>query len=95
MLFIDAVHEVARERAQSFLKPEHQERIESAYQVFADEPGFAKVATIEGILEKDANLSIPLLRATGKARRRATRATTIFGAPGQLSTPAAMNSGWR
>ena len=27
MLFIDAVNEVARERAQSFLQPEHQARI--------------------------------------------------------------------
>ena len=41
VLFIDAVNEVARERAQSFLKPEHQQRILAAYQAFADEPGFA------------------------------------------------------
>ena len=59
ILFIDAVHEVARERAQSFLKPEHQQRILAAYRAFADEPGFAKVATIEEVLAKDANLSIP------------------------------------
>ena len=59
ILFIDAVHEVARERAQSFLKPEHQARILGAYQAFADEPGFAKVTTIEEVLEKDGNLSIP------------------------------------
>ena len=59
VLFIDAVHEVARERAQSFLKPEHQERILGAYQAFADDPGFAKVATIAEVLQKDGNLSIP------------------------------------
>lgn len=59
ILFIDAVHEVARERAQSFLKPEHQERILRAYQAFDDEPGFARVATVEGILANDGNLSIP------------------------------------
>lgn len=59
VLFIDAVHEVARERAQSFLKPEHQARILAAYKAFADDPGFAKVATTEAILEKDGNLSIP------------------------------------
>lgn len=59
ILFIDAVQEVARERAQSFLKPEHQARILGAYRAFADEPGFAKVATIEEALEKDGNLSIP------------------------------------
>ena len=59
ILFIDAVHDVARERAQSFLKPEHQERILRVYQAFADEPGFAKVSTIAEVLEKEGNLSIP------------------------------------
>ncbi len=59
ILFIDAVREVARERAQSFLKPEHQQRILTAYRRFMDEPAFAKVATIAEVLEKDGNLSIP------------------------------------
>jgi len=59
ILFIDAVHEVARERAQSFLRPEHQERILRAYRAFADEPSFAKVAWVEEVLAKDGNLSIP------------------------------------
>jgi type I restriction enzyme M protein len=59
ILLIDAVQEVARERAQSFLKPEHQERILAAYQAFTDEPGFAKVATVEEVLQRDGNLSIP------------------------------------
>ena len=59
VLFIDAVHDVARERAQSFLKAEHQQRILTAYQAFTDDPGFAKVATATEILQKDGNLSIP------------------------------------
>jgi type I restriction enzyme M protein len=59
ILFIDAVHEVARERGQSFLKPEHQERILKAYHAFESELGFAKVATTEEILSKDGILSIP------------------------------------
>jgi type I restriction enzyme M protein len=59
ILFIDAVHEVARERANSFLGSEHQERILAAYRAFADDPGFAKVATVAEVLEKDGNLSIP------------------------------------
>ena len=58
ILFINAVHEVARERAQSFLKPEHQHRIVAAYRAFADEPGFAKVATTTEVLGKGGNLSI-------------------------------------
>ncbi|MCC7018881.1 MAG: SAM-dependent DNA methyltransferase [Ardenticatenales bacterium] len=59
VLFIDAVREVARERAVSFLRPEHQARIVAAYQAFADEAGFAKVATMDKVLEKGGNLSIP------------------------------------
>jgi len=59
VLFIDAVREVARERAQSFLKLEHQAHILAAYRAFADEPGFAKVATSGEVLEKNGNLSIP------------------------------------
>ena len=58
VLFIDAVHDVARERAQSFLKAEHQQRILTAYQAFTDDPGFAKVAPATEILQKDGNLSI-------------------------------------
>jgi type I restriction enzyme M protein len=59
ILFIDALHEVARERANSFLTPEHQQRILSAYQSFIDDPGFAKVETIANVLKQDGSLSIP------------------------------------
>lgn len=59
ILFIDALHEVARERAQSFLKPEHQQRILAAYRAFADEPGFARVASVAEVLENAGTLSIP------------------------------------
>ena len=58
VLFIDAVREVARERAQSFLTAEHQERILRAYRAFADGPGFAAVATADQVLANDGNLSI-------------------------------------
>lgn len=60
VLFINAVNEVARVQAQSFLKPEHQQRILSVYQTFKDEPGFAKAASLEEISAQDYNLSIPL-----------------------------------
>lgn len=60
ILFIDAVHEVARMQGQSFLKPEHQLRIFNAYQSYIDNPGFAKVATLEEIANQDYSLSIPL-----------------------------------
>jgi type I restriction enzyme M protein len=60
VIFIDALNEVTRERAQSFLKPEHQQRILKAFKAFKDEPGFAKVATLADIAANAGNLSIPL-----------------------------------
>lgn len=66
IFFIDAVKEVGRERAQSFLKPEHQQKILAAYRQFSNQPGFATVATIEDVLSKEGNLSIPrYVRPTG------------------------------
>lgn len=74
VLFIDAVNEVTRERAQSFLKPEHQQRILRAFQSFASEEGFAAVATLEQVAGNGANLSIPLYvkRTTGAANGNGT-----------------------
>lgn len=60
LLFIDAVNEVARVQAQSFLKEEHQARILNAYQTFTDDPGFAKVATLTEVAVQEFSLSIPL-----------------------------------
>lgn len=89
ILFIDAVHEVARERAQSFLKPEHQQRILKAYRAFADDPGFAAVATIAEVLQKDGNLSIPRYvrpignRASDDSDQGLKSAWTAFDASGR------------
>jgi type I restriction enzyme M protein len=60
VLFIDAVNEIARERAISFLRPEHQARILAAYQRFAGQPGFAQVAMLDEIARQEYSLSIPL-----------------------------------
>ena len=60
ILFINAVNEVTRERAQSFLTDEHLKRIVRAYQKFKDEPGFTSVVPMETIRAKEGNLSIPL-----------------------------------
>ncbi len=59
ILFIDAVNEVARERSQSFLKPEHQARILDAYQNFNNQPGFAAVVANKDTLAQSGNLSVP------------------------------------
>ncbi|RMH17675.1 MAG: SAM-dependent DNA methyltransferase, partial [Gammaproteobacteria bacterium] len=60
VLFINAVNEVTRERAQSFLTEDHIHRIVSAYRAFEDEDGFARVVSNDEIREKASNLSIPL-----------------------------------
>ncbi|HBA55329.1 MAG TPA: SAM-dependent DNA methyltransferase [Syntrophorhabdus aromaticivorans] len=60
VLFINAVNEVTRERAQSFLTNEHIERIVQAYRNLRDEPGLSYVAAREEIRARDYNLSIPL-----------------------------------
>ena len=90
ILFINAVNEVTRERAQSFLTDEHIERIVKAYERFKDEPGFARVATLEEIRAKEGNLSIPLyVAAKGNEARERVRNT------GSRRCPQLWRRGWR
>lgn len=74
--FINAVAEVTRERAQSFLTDDHLKRIVDTYRDFEDVPGFAHVATTDEVLEQSGNLSIPLyVRAeNGSAKGSGDRA---------------------
>jgi type I restriction enzyme M protein len=69
VLLIDAVNEIVRERAQSFLRAKNQSRILAAYEAFTDEPGFTAVADTSAIDRQDWSLSIPLYvtRPTGSA----------------------------
>jgi type I restriction enzyme M protein len=60
VLFINAVNEVTRERAQSFLTDEHLQRIVRTYQSDTEENGFSRLVPIEEIRTKEGNLSIPL-----------------------------------
>ena len=60
ILFIDAVNEVTRERAQSFLTPGHIDRIVTGYRNFRSEDGFTAVADLTDVASKQHNLSIPL-----------------------------------
>jgi type I restriction enzyme M protein len=60
ILFINAVNEVTRERAQSFLTDEHIERIAAVYRAFADEAGFGKVVRLDEIRNQGGNLNISL-----------------------------------
>lgn len=86
ILFINAVNEVTRERAQSFLADGHIERIIKAYEKFKAEPGFTRVATLDEIVAKHGNLSIPLYVAPMVAGLKSS------GEPTQSSFPDALNT---
>ncbi len=60
VLFINAVNEVTRERAQSFLTDNHIGRIVQTFRSFKPEAGFAAVETRGAIADSNHNLSIPL-----------------------------------
>jgi type I restriction enzyme M protein len=49
ILFINAVNEVTRERAQSFLRDEHIARISEAYHAYQDFPNLARVESAETV----------------------------------------------
>jgi len=83
ILFINAVNEVTRERAQSFLTDEHIGRIATAYRDFRNEPGFARAATLEEIRAKEGNLSIPFYVANGSSAAEVRDASTSAGADGR------------
>ena len=89
ILFIDAVAEIAREKALSFLRPEHQARILSAYKTFGDEPGFATVARTADVLRGEGNLSLvryvtrPKRQMNTKGRVTLVDALEAFSAKGR------------
>ena len=60
VLFINAVKEVTRKNAQSYLEDEHIAHITSAYEHFCDEENYAKLATLADIAERDYSLNIAL-----------------------------------
>lgn len=60
VLFINAVKEVTRKNAQSYLENSHIEHMVSAYENYADEEHYARVATIEEIEAHDFSLNIAL-----------------------------------
>ena len=58
--FINALNEVTRERAQSFLTDAHIARIVAAYESDDDVPGLSRLVPLEEIRGQQHNLSIPL-----------------------------------
>lgn len=60
ILFINAIKEVTRKNAESYLEDGHIEKIAEAYKNFETVDGFAKAATIDDIAKNNYLLSIPL-----------------------------------
>lgn len=60
VLFINAKDQYVRIQAQSFLGVHDQQKILAAYQAFANEGGFASVATLDQIAGRGYSLAIPL-----------------------------------
>lgn len=60
IIFINAVKEVTRKNAESYLETAHIEKITSAYYNRIDVPQFCTVATTGQIADNDYSLSIPL-----------------------------------
>jgi len=73
ILLINAVNEVTRERAQSWLTPAHQQNILHAYRAFTDMEGFARVVELDAVRVKGSNLNIPLyVRGASRTNGAAT-----------------------
>ncbi|HAA8670997.1 TPA_asm: SAM-dependent DNA methyltransferase [Listeria monocytogenes] len=60
VLLINAINEVERKNAQSYLEDRHIQKIASAYEKYEAVPDFAKVVTIKDIEDNNFSLSIPL-----------------------------------
>jgi len=60
ILLINAVNEVTRKNAQSWLEDSHIKRISDVYENYSDVEGFAKVITIADAEKNNWSLSIPL-----------------------------------
>lgn len=78
VLFINAVHEVARKNAQSNLEPQHIARIAKAYAKYKSEEGFAKKVSLRDIETNDFSLNISLyVQTTAEESKRETRTVAV------------------
>lgn len=60
ILFINAVNEVTRKNAQSYLEDSHIEHIASVYEKYSDEESFSRVVSVDEIAGQKYSLNIPL-----------------------------------
>ena len=60
ILIINAVKEVRQDKSIAFLETNHINRIHNAYKAFCDDEGFAKVVTVDDVLNHKASLNMSL-----------------------------------
>lgn len=60
ILFINAVNEVTRKNAQSYLEPQHIDKIAKAYEKFESDNDIARKVSVRDVEKNDFSLSIPL-----------------------------------
>ena len=78
ILMINAVNEVTRERAQSFLTREHIGRIVSAYKNVEKDDGLSEFVSLAAIRSENYNLSIPLyVRANEASSESAEKKSSL------------------
>jgi len=75
ILLINALNEVTRERAFSYLTDSHMQRIANTYHAFEEIDGFSRVVSLDEVLHHDANLSIPLYIQAEKRAGNETQKT--------------------
>ena len=69
ILLINAINEVTRKNAQSYLEDIHIKKIATAYENYKDEGEFAKIVTIDDVKNHNYSLSIPLYIETQTDRK--------------------------
>lgn len=88
VLFVDAAHLVARKGVNSYLRPEHIERIASAYTAFSGEPGFSAVASIDDIAKNGFSLGIAYFTTRGAPQESEERALSSVWSEWERGAPA-------
>lgn len=77
VLFIDAVKDVTRKNAESYLEDDHIAKIADIYEKYESVAGFATVATIKDIQDNKCKLSIPLYVSQPKAEATQAEQKTL------------------
>ncbi|MFC2165772.1 N-6 DNA methylase [Acidobacteriota bacterium] len=58
VLFIDGINDVVNEKGNAYLTEDHIQKLYGAYKKYSDIPGFAKIVTIDEIMQNNGNMNI-------------------------------------